>query len=140
MGRFRKKELLWGVHSVVVLLSYSNKKALTDFELLGKPVLSDMGSAFSSTPQQADRSPSGTCGSTAAHRSPVFRRSTYQSDKKSIKTPKKREDVSAVRDVSASKRAGPLAAVLANPKVQEAVVEKGIDGGRKVSGQTTTDH
>ncbi|KAJ7388043.1 hypothetical protein OS493_040207, partial [Desmophyllum pertusum] len=44
----------------------------------------------------------------------------------------KREDVSVVRDVSASKRAGPLAAVLANPKVQEAAVEKGIEVAGKL--------
>ncbi|KAJ7356392.1 hypothetical protein OS493_025503, partial [Desmophyllum pertusum] len=54
-----------------------------------------------------------------------------ESKQKSIKAPK-REDVSAVRDVSASKRAGPFAAVLANPKVQEAVVEKGIEVAGKL--------
>ncbi|KAJ7356388.1 hypothetical protein OS493_025499 [Desmophyllum pertusum] len=54
-----------------------------------------------------------------------------ESEQKTIKCPK-REDVSAVRDMSASKRAGPLAAVLANPKVQEAVVEKGIEVAGKL--------
>ncbi|KAJ7376792.1 hypothetical protein OS493_032526 [Desmophyllum pertusum] len=51
---------------------------------------------------------------------------SLESGQKSTKT-SKRQEVSTVIDASASKRAGPLAAVLANPKVQEAVVEKGIE-------------
>ena len=55
---------------------------------------------------------------------------SLESDQKSIKAPK-REDVSALRDASASKR-GAFAAVLANPKVQEAVVDKGIEVAGKL--------
>ena len=43
----------------------------------------------------------------------------------------KKEDISASRDSRASKR-GAFAAVLANPKVQEAVVDKGIEVAGKL--------
>lgn len=43
----------------------------------------------------------------------------------------KKEDIFAARDVRASKR-GAFATVLANPKVQEAVVDKGIEVAGKL--------
>ena len=59
--------------------------------------------------------------------------SSLESEEKSLKAPK-REGVSVIRHASASKRG--VAAVLANPKVQEAVVEKGIEvAGRLVDKQ-----
>ena len=42
------------------------------------------------------------------------------------------DDVSVKSDVSGFKRAGPAAAVLGNPKVQEAVVDKGIEVAGKL--------
>ncbi|KAL9983627.1 hypothetical protein ACROYT_G005826 [Oculina patagonica] len=55
-----------------------------------------------------------------------------KSEQKSTKVPKfKREDVSVLRHVSGSKR-GVVAAAVADPKVQEAVVEKGIEVAGKL--------
>jgi len=43
----------------------------------------------------------------------------------------KREDISVLRDARASKR-GAFAAAMADPKIQEAVVEKGIEVAGKM--------
>ncbi|KAL9984080.1 hypothetical protein ACROYT_G006336 [Oculina patagonica] len=59
-------------------------------------------------------------------------RSKQESEQKNVKVPKfKREDISVVRHISGSKR-GVVAAAVANPQVQEAVVEKGIEVAGKL--------
>jgi len=60
--------------------------------------------------------------------SPLLSLESYHNN---TKAPPKREEIFASRDARASKR-GAFAALLADPKVQEAVIDKGIEVAGKL--------